>query len=138
MRILLAAAVAAPLCVIWSGAMAQGSGPVKPIVVTAIKGDAAPKLDGIGDDAVWKKAPAAKFTAIKGVNFKDNGGTTTGTIQVAYVGDTIYFLLTYDDPTQIVPPFAVRQGPGRQVDQAHRSRRQGRRQQQGTTKTSLR
>jgi hypothetical protein len=100
MRILLASAIAAPLCMIWNGAMAQGSGPVKPIVVTAIKGDAAPKLDGIGDDAVWKKAQLSRFTAIKGVNFKDNGGTTNGTIQIAYVGDTIYFLLTYEDPTQ--------------------------------------
>jgi hypothetical protein len=100
MRTLLAAAVAAPLCVAWSGVMAQGSGPVKPIAVTAIKGDVAPKLDGVGDDEVWKKAPAAKFTAVKGANFKGNSGTTTGTIQVAYVGDTAYFLLTYDDPTE--------------------------------------
>ena len=34
------------------------------------------------------------------MNFKDNSGTTSGTLQAVYVGDTIYFLLTYDDPTQ--------------------------------------
>ena len=53
-------------CIAWVGAMAQGFGPVKPIVVTVIKGDAAPKLDGVADDAVWAKAPVTKFTAIKG------------------------------------------------------------------------
>jgi len=100
MRVLLAAAIAAPLCLNWGGVLAQTAGPVKPIIVTAVKGDAVPKIDGMGDDAIWKKAPATRFTAIKGVNFKDGAGTTTGTIQAAYVGDMIYFLLSYDDPTQ--------------------------------------
>ena len=97
--LLLATVVAVPLCVVGTGAMSQGSPPVKPIVVTAIKGDVAPKLDGVADDEVWKKAQATKFTAIKGTNFKGNEGTTEGTIQVARVGDTLYFLLVYDDPT---------------------------------------
>src|SRR3954471_23538368 len=100
MRILVAASVAASLCMPWSGVKAQGPGPVKPIVITAIKGDVAPQLDGIGDDAVWKKAPVAHFTAVKGVNFKDGNGTTSGTVQAAYVGDMIYFLISYDDPTE--------------------------------------
>jgi hypothetical protein len=69
-------------------------------VVTAIKGTVAPKLDGVADDEIWKQAPEAKFTAIKGVNFKDGAGTTSGSLRAAYVGDTVYFLLTYDDPTQ--------------------------------------
>src|SRR4051794_9532785 len=99
MRNRLPAAVAVA-CLTWTCAMAQGSGPVKPIVVTAIKGDAAPKLDAVADDAVWAAAPVTRFTAIKGANFKDNSGMTSGTLQAAYVGDTIYFLLTYEDPTQ--------------------------------------
>jgi hypothetical protein len=69
-------------------------------VVTAIKGGEAPKIDGVADDAVWAAAPVTRFTAIKGANFKDNAGMTSGTLQAAYVGDTIYFLLTYEDPTQ--------------------------------------
>ena len=40
MRNLMLATIAVS-CIAWVGAMAQGSGPVKPIVVTAIKGDAA-------------------------------------------------------------------------------------------------
>ena len=57
-----------------------------------------------------RRRRSPRFTAIKGVNFKDGSGTTTGTIQAAYVGDTIYFLLSYDDPTQTFRRIAVREG----------------------------
>lgn len=103
-----AVAVALPLCLVAAAASAQEApkGPVKPIVVTAAKAAAAPKLDGVADDPVWKSAPVASFEAVKGVHFKDNSGSTTGTIQAAYAGDTLYMLLTYDDPT-----FSVRRSP---------------------------
>ncbi len=100
---------AAPLCLIASGAFAQASevkGPVKPVIVSAAKAATAPKLDGDASDEIWKKAPVVKFEAVKGVHFADNKGNTTGTIQAAYVGDTLYMLLTYDDPT-----FSVRRSP---------------------------
>lgn len=71
----------------------------KPVPVAAVKAAAAPKLDGVADDAVWKSAPAVKFEAIKGVNFKNNKGVTSGTVQVAYTADTLYMLVVYDDPT---------------------------------------
>jgi hypothetical protein len=78
----------------------------KPIPVPAVKADAAPKVDGAADDAVWKSAPVVKLEAIKGVNFKDNKGNTNGTVQVAYTADTLYMLITYDDPT-----FSVKHSP---------------------------
>lgn len=107
------AACVLPLCLA-GGAVAQDK-PVaaKPIPITAVKAAVAPVLDGNADDAVWKSAPAIALTAVKGVNFKDNLGATTGTLQAAYSGDTLYMLLTYDDPTLSVrrSPF-VKQADG--------------------------
>ena len=71
----------------------------KPAPVVAVKASAAPKLDGVADDAVWKDAPVQNFKAIKGTNFKDKKGETQGTLQVVYTVDTIYLLIQYDDPT---------------------------------------
>lgn len=71
----------------------------KPTPVTAVKAAAAPKLDGMGDDAVWKNAPVVNFKAVKGANFKDGKGETQGTVQAVYSGDMLYLLVTYDDPT---------------------------------------
>ena len=78
----------------------------KPIPVPAVKADAAPKVDGSADDAVWKNAPVVKLEAVKGVNFKGNQGNTNGTVQLAYTADTLYMLITYDDPT-----FSVKHSP---------------------------
>lgn len=93
-----------------SGALAQEKQekpkPQKPAPVTAVKAAAAPKLDGVADDAVWKSAPVYKFKAIKGVNFKDNKGNTAGTLQLAYSSDMLYMLVTYEDPT-----YSVRRSP---------------------------
>ena len=100
------AALAAPLTVLAGLAFAQQAadtppkGPVKPIIVTAMKTATAPKLDALAADEVWKKAPAAQFTAVKGIHFKDDSGTTNGTLQAAYSGDMVYFLLQYEDPTE--------------------------------------
>ena len=71
----------------------------RPVDVVAVKAATAPKLDGMANDAVWKDAPVVKFSAVKGVNFKDNKGETQGTVQAAYAGDMLYMLITYDDPT---------------------------------------
>lgn len=78
----------------------------KPVTITAVKVAAAPKLDGIADDAAWKAVPVYNFKAVKGVNFKDNKGETQGALQVAYTGDMLYMLVTYDDPT-----YSVRRSP---------------------------
>lgn len=71
----------------------------KPVPIPAVKAAAAPKLDGVADDPAWKAAPVVKFDAVKGVNFKDNKGNTAGTVQAVYTADTLYLLITYDDPT---------------------------------------
>ena len=100
------AALAAPLTVLAGLAFAQQAaddlpkGPVKPIIVTAMKAATAPKIEALAADEVWKKAPVALFNAVKGIHFKDNAGSTAGTIQAAYSGDMVYFLLTYEDPTE--------------------------------------
>lgn len=78
----------------------------KPIPVPAVKADAAPKVDGSAEDAIWKSAPVVKLEAVKGVNFKGNTGNTTGTVQIAYTADTLYMLITYEDPT-----FSVKHSP---------------------------
>ncbi len=66
--------------------------------LTAVKASSAPTLDGVADDAVWGSAPKIPLKFVGGSNF---GGTgkTTGTLQAAYKGDTIYFLLQYKDAT---------------------------------------
>jgi hypothetical protein len=69
-----------------------------PTALTAVKGDAAPILDGVADDAVWQTAPAVELDFGKGANFGDNG-RTTGTLRAARVGDTLYMVLQYKDPT---------------------------------------
>lgn len=74
--------------------------------VAAVKADTAPKLASLADDPAWAKAQALSVTVAGGVNFKDNSGSTSGTLKAAYTADTIYFLLQYDDPTQ-----STRRGP---------------------------
>ena len=101
----LALAVAAVLAS--SGAQAQEKPKsFKAVDVVAVKASAAPKLDGMADDPVWKTAPVVNFQAVKGANFKDGKGETKGTIQAAYLGDMLYMLITYDDPT-----LSVRRSP---------------------------
>lgn len=78
----------------------------KPVPVTAVKAVAAPKLDGVADDAVWKAAPVLNIKAIKGANFKDGKGNTAGTLQIAYTADMLFMLVTYEDPT-----YSVRRSP---------------------------
>lgn len=80
--------------------------PHKPIPIAAVKAATAPKLDGVADDAAWKTAPVMNFKAIKGANFKDNKGDTSGTLQAVYTADTLYLLITYEDPT-----LSVRRSP---------------------------
>ena len=73
-------------------------------VLTAVKAGAAPKLDGVADDAVWAKAPELKVALRLGRNFAD--GKTTATLKAAYTADTLYILVQYDDPTH-----SMRRGP---------------------------
>jgi hypothetical protein len=69
-----------------------------PETVAAIRFETAPTLDGVADDAVWQKASPAKLHFKKGANFGDKG-STDGTIRAARVGDELFLLLQYEDPT---------------------------------------
>jgi hypothetical protein len=69
-------------------------------VLTAVKASAAPKLDGVADDAVWANAPALKVALRNGRNF--NEGKSNATLKAAYTADTLYILIQYDDPTNSV------------------------------------
>jgi len=80
-------------------ALAVSTAAADEFTVTAVKASAAPTLDGNADDAVWNTAPATAIKAVKGVNF-GGPGETTGSIKAAHVGDTLYMLLQWDDPTE--------------------------------------
>ena len=73
--------------------------------LVAMKAASAPKLDGRADDAVWKSAKPLTFQVTGGENFAGKGGTTV-TMKSVTVGDEIYFLVQYADPTE-----SLRRGP---------------------------
>jgi hypothetical protein len=81
---------------------AESPAPVNTLVVA--RAAAAPTLDGNANDAAWVAAAPLSFSLSGGENF--NKGETTGTLKSVVVGDTIYFLLQYADPTN-----SVRRGP---------------------------
>lgn len=58
--------------------------------------DAAPTLDGVADDAVWANAEAIKIDVQNGFNNFE----TTAELKAVYTADTVYFLLSYEDPTE--------------------------------------
>jgi hypothetical protein len=58
--------------------------------------DAAPVLDGMVDDAAWANAQELVIPVAGGFN---NFGTDAK-LKAVYSGDTVYFVLTYADPTE--------------------------------------
>jgi hypothetical protein len=68
------------------------------LTLTAAKADKAPALDGVANDPAWQGAEAVKLSFKEGVNFGE-GGTTSGSLKAVRVGDTLYLLLQYKDPT---------------------------------------
>lgn len=67
--------------------------------LTAVVAETAPTLDGVADDAAWAAAPAVETWFRKGANF-DGSGKTTGSMRATRVGDELYLLLEYQDPTR--------------------------------------
>lgn len=63
--------------------------------LVAVPVDAAPVLDGSVDDAVWTDAPELTISVSGGFN---NFGTDAN-LKAVYTTDSVYFLLTYADPT---------------------------------------
>ena len=88
------------------GACATKEEATAPNVLVAVKATAAPTLDGNANDAVWAAAKPITVKLADGVNFAGGKGETTATLKAAYLGDTVYFLVQYNDPTN-----SIRRGP---------------------------
>ncbi len=58
--------------------------------------DAAPTLDGVADDAMWADAEAIEIEVQNGFNNFE----TKAELKAVYTEDTVYFLLSYEDPTE--------------------------------------
>ena len=88
------------------GACASQEEAAAPNVLVAAKVTTPPVLDGIANDAAWAAAKPITVALTGGMNFADGKGATTATLKAVYSGDTVYFLVQYDDPTN-----SVRRGP---------------------------
>jgi hypothetical protein len=58
--------------------------------------DAAPTLDGVGDEAFWADAEAQVIDVDGGFG----GYETKVNLKTVYTADSVYFLMTYEDPTE--------------------------------------
>jgi hypothetical protein len=58
--------------------------------------DAAPTLDGVADDEAWANAQEITIPVAGGYN----NFSTEATLKAVYSGDTVYFALSYADPTE--------------------------------------
>lgn len=63
--------------------------------LVAVSVDTAPILDGAADDAAWADAPELTISVSGGYN---NYGTDAR-LKAVYTADSVFFLLTYEDPT---------------------------------------
>jgi hypothetical protein len=91
-------AIALPAAFVAAATTATPVAAADEMTVTAVKAAAAPKLDGVANDEAWKTTPALEVKFGKGANL-GGSGETTGTLKAAYVGDTLYMVLQYKDPT---------------------------------------
>jgi hypothetical protein len=94
----------AVLCAVSGNAYAQ-------YVLSAVKALQAPSLAALAADPVWTNAPELKVKLNGGMNLAN--GSTVASLKAAYTSDTVYFLVSYADPTQSVrrAPF-VKQADG--------------------------
>lgn len=65
-------------------------------VLTAVPVEEAPTLDGVADEAVWADAPQVEIPVRRGAN----NGETTIILRSVYTEDMVYFVATWEDPTQ--------------------------------------
>lgn len=63
--------------------------------VTSVAVEEGPTLDGVADEAFWADAPLIEVGVRRGAN----NDKTTVTVQSAYTEDMVYFLVTWEDPT---------------------------------------
>jgi hypothetical protein len=64
--------------------------------LVAVPVDSAPTLDGIADDAAWAGAEEVVIEVQNGFNNFE----TEARLKAVYTADSVYFLLTYEDPTE--------------------------------------
>jgi len=64
--------------------------------LVAYPADAAPTLDGVADDAAWADAQEVVIPVAGGFN----NFATDVSLKAVYVDDTVYFVLSYADPTE--------------------------------------
>ncbi|MBI5933584.1 MAG: ethylbenzene dehydrogenase [Chloroflexi bacterium] len=64
--------------------------------LVAVMADSAPTLDGVADDAAWANAEEIVIEVKSGFN----GYSTEVHLKAIYTEDSIYFLMTYADPTE--------------------------------------
>lgn len=64
--------------------------------LVAYPADAAPTLDGVADDAAWANAQETVISVSGGFN----DFSADASLKSVYSGDTVYFVLTYADPTE--------------------------------------
>ncbi len=81
----------AVILVIWLIGIGAGSG----AVLTSVKVSTAPNIDGT-PDALWDQADAATVSVGGGAN----AGSHTVTLKSVYTDDSVYFLATWNDPTE--------------------------------------
>ncbi|MBI5957227.1 MAG: ethylbenzene dehydrogenase [Chloroflexi bacterium] len=64
--------------------------------LVSLAADESPVLDGVADEAAWADAEASDIEVFGGAN----NGTTTVTLRSVYTEDMVYFLVTWEDPTE--------------------------------------
>ena len=64
--------------------------------LVAFPADATLTLDGVADDAAWSNAQEVVIP----VASESNNFSTDVSLKVVYSGDTVYFLVSYADPTE--------------------------------------
>jgi hypothetical protein len=102
----LSLAIAAATTTAFLSACATKEASIAADVLIAARVTTPPVLDGIADDAAWAAAKPITVALDGGRNFADGKGATTSTLKAVVSGDTVYFLVRYDDPTD-----SVRRGP---------------------------
>ncbi|MCC6972762.1 MAG: hypothetical protein IT322_01995 [Anaerolineae bacterium] len=64
--------------------------------LVSVPADSDPTLDGVADEDFWKDAPSLQVELNRGANHEN----PTVTLKSVYTSEQVYFLVTWDDPTQ--------------------------------------
>lgn len=67
--------------------------------LVSVPAPAEPRLDGQGDDTAWKGAPEVQLVALRPLE-PSVGASTTVVIRSVHTADRIFFLVSWEDPTE--------------------------------------